>query len=86
MSCIHTISFLCGVPKREYAEIRGNADQDCGHDQLACQLSTVNMIIIYIQTMIGCCRSLKHLKICTMDHGALVFSQASEEKATRYGL
>ena len=36
--------------------------------------------------MIGCCRSLKHLKIHTQDHGALVFSQASEEKATRYGL
>ena len=36
--------------------------------------------------MISCCRSLKHLKIHTLDHGALVFRQASEEKATRYGL
>ena len=44
MSCIHTISFLCGVPKREYADISGNADRDRGLDQLACQLSTVNMI------------------------------------------
>ena len=44
MSCIHTISYLCGVPKREYAEISGNADKDCGLHQLACQLSTVNMI------------------------------------------
>ena len=44
MSCIHTISFLCGVPKREYEEISGNADKDRGLDQLACQLSTVNMI------------------------------------------
>ena len=44
MSCIHTIYFLCGVPKREYEEISGNADKDRGLDQLACQLSTVNMI------------------------------------------
>ena len=44
MSCIHTISFLCGVPKREYADISGDADNDRGLDQLACQLSTVNMI------------------------------------------
>ena len=36
--------------------------------------------------MIACGRSLKHLKIHTLDHGALVFSQASEEKATWYGL
>ena len=34
--------------------------------------------------MIGCCISLKHLTICTLDHGSLVFSEASEEKATRY--
>ena len=44
MSCIHTISFLWGVPKREYADISGNADKDRGLDQLACQHSTVNMI------------------------------------------
>ena len=44
MSCIHTISFLCGVPEREYADIIGNADNDRLLDQLACQLSTVNMI------------------------------------------
>ena len=30
MTCIHTISFLCGVPKLECAEISGNADKDCG--------------------------------------------------------
>ena len=41
MSCIHTISFLCGVPKREYADISGNADNDRGLDQLACQLRAV---------------------------------------------
>ena len=86
MSCIHTISFLCGVPKREYADIIGNADNDRLLDQLACQLTTYCEHDIYIQTMIGCCGSLKHLKIHTLDHGALVFSQASEEKATRYGL
>ncbi len=51
MSCIHTTSFLCGVPKREYAEISGNADKDCGLDQLACQLSTVNMLFTSIQRM-----------------------------------
>ena len=34
MSCIHTISFLWGVPKREYADISGNADKDRGLDQL----------------------------------------------------
>ena len=41
MLCIHTISlsFLCGVPKREYAEISGNADKD-----RACPLRTVNII------------------------------------------
>ena len=49
MSFIHTISFLCGVPKREYVEISGNADKDCALVQLACQLSTVNMIFTSIQ-------------------------------------
>ena len=28
MLCIHTIYFLCRVPKREYAELSGNADKD----------------------------------------------------------
>ncbi len=49
MSCIHTIYFLCGVLKLEYADISGNADNDRGLDQLACQLSTVNKIFTFRQ-------------------------------------
>ena len=44
MDLLCRASFLCGVPKREYADIIGNADNDRLLDQLACQLSTVNMI------------------------------------------
>ena len=35
---------------------------------------------IYIHTMICCCRSLKHLKTCRLNHGACVFKQEAEEK------
>ena len=83
MLCIHTISFLCGVLKREYAEISGSADKDRG---CPVGLPTLREHNIYIQTMIGCCRSLNHLKTCRPNHGALVFKQAAEVKATQYGL
>ena len=36
--------------------------------------------------MLGYCRSLKHLKTGILNHGAWVFKQAAEEKATRYRL
>ena len=38
MLCIHTISILCWVPKRDL-EISGNVDLRIGFAQLACQLS-----------------------------------------------
>ena len=37
MLCIHTISILCPVPKRD-AEISGNVDLRIGFAQLACNL------------------------------------------------
>ena len=67
MLCIHTISILCRVPKRD-AEISGNVDLRMGFAQLACQLSTVNIIFTSIQ-IFGYCRSLKHLKIGRLNHG-----------------
>ena len=51
MLCIHTIillSILCRVPKRD-AEISGNVDLMIGFAQLACQLSTVNILFTSIQ-------------------------------------
>ena len=50
MLCIHTISILCRVPKRD-AEISGNVDLRIGFAQLACQLSTVNIIFTSIQCL-----------------------------------
>ena len=40
---IQTISIFCRVPKRD-AEMCGNVDLKIGFAQLACQLSTVNII------------------------------------------
>ena len=50
MLCIHIISILCRVPKRD-AEISGNVDLRIGFAQLACQLSTVNIIFTYIRCL-----------------------------------
>ena len=50
MLCIHTISILCPVTKRD-AEISGNAYLMIGFAQLACQLSTVNIICTSIQCL-----------------------------------
>ena len=50
MLCIHTISILFWVPKRD-AQIRGNVDIRIGFAQLACQLSTVNIIFTSIQCL-----------------------------------
>ena len=50
MLCIHTISILCRVPKRD-AEISGNVDLMIGFAQLACQLSTGNKIFTSIQRL-----------------------------------
>ena len=50
MLCIHTISILCRVPKRD-AEMSGNVDLRIGFAQLACQLSTVNIIFTSIQCL-----------------------------------
>ena len=71
MLCIHTISSLCRVPKR-YAEISGNVDLRIGFALLACQLDKVehNEHNIHIHTMLGYCRSLKHLKTGRLNHGA----------------
>ena len=81
MFCIHTISFLCRVPKRD-AEISGYVMQiRAVLDQVACQLRTVN-----IQTKNGCWRSLKHLKTYRLNQGACFFKQAAEENATQYGI
>ena len=59
MSCIHTISILCRVHKRD-AEISGNVDLIIGFAQLACQLGKLehNEHNIHIHTMLGYCRSL----------------------------
>ena len=48
MLCIHTISILCRVPKRD-SDISGNVDLRIRFAQLACQLSTVNIIFTSIQ-------------------------------------
>ena len=50
MLCIHTISNLSRVPKRD-AENSGNVDIRIGFAQLACQLSTVNIIFTSIQCL-----------------------------------
>ena len=50
MLCIHIISILCRVPKRD-ADISGNVDLRIGFAQLACQLSTVNIIFTYIRRL-----------------------------------
>ena len=50
MLCIHIISILCRVPKRD-AEISGNVDLRIGFAQLACQLSTVNIIFTSIRCL-----------------------------------
>ena len=78
MLCIHTISILCRVPKRD-AEISGNVDLRIGFAQLACQLTNCEHNI-HIHTMLGYCRSLKHPKTGRLNHGACIFKQAAEEK------
>ena len=80
MLCIDTISILCRFPKRD-AEIIGNVDLRIGFAQLACQLSNCEYNI-HIHTTLGYCRSLKPLKTGRLNHGASVFKQAAEEKAT----
>ena len=50
MLCIHPISILWRVPKRD-AEISGNVDLRIGFAKLACQLSTVNIIFTSIQCL-----------------------------------
>ena len=86
MLCIHIISILCRVPKRD-AEISGHVDLRIGFAQLPCQLSTGYCgHNIHIHTMLGYCRSLKHIKTARMNHGAWVFKLAAEEQAIRYRL
>ena len=50
MLCIHTISIFCRVPKRD-VEISGNVDLRIGFAQLACQLSTVDILFTSIQCL-----------------------------------
>ena len=50
MLCIHIISILCRVPKRD-ADISGNVDLRIGFAQLVCQLSTVNVIFTSIRCL-----------------------------------
>ena len=50
MLCIHIISILCRVPKRD-AEISGNVDLRIGFAQLACQLSAVDIIFTPIRCL-----------------------------------
>ena len=53
MLCIHIISILCRVPKRD-AELSGNIDIRLGFAQLACELSTVNVIFTSIRCLAVC--------------------------------